>query len=83
MIGNDHHIVAISPGCFHHFTHTLIHGIYRFFDGCINTGMSHHITIGKVETDKIGAILLNIFNHRIFHLKGTHLRLQVIGGNLG
>jgi len=83
MIGYDHHIIVLVTCCFNHFTHTLIHCDYCLFNGIINTRMSNHIAIGKVQADEVGCVHIDVFDNGIFYSEGTHLRLQVIGGNLG
>ncbi len=58
--------------------------LHRLHCGLIHAGVAHHVTVGKVEDDHVIGLPLSI--RRISFVgdgRGTHLRLEIVGGHLG
>ena len=82
VVGNDDGLVTHLLGGLYHLVHALVNGLNSSLDSLVNTCMAYHIAIGKVNYDKVVLILLDGSHQLILNLKGTHLGLQIVSGNL-
>ena len=57
MIRGKKDSVAIFQTCRYHFVDTLINCFHCFDCGFPNTGMTNHIRIGIIQTNKIGRLI--------------------------
>jgi len=83
VIGNDHHLIAVATGGFNDLAHTGIYSFHGTGDRLTDSGVSHHITVGKIETHKRRFLLVEFRDERIRDLRSTHLGFQVVGGHPG
>ena len=82
VVGDDDYFIIVCLGSFNSIFHTFVDGFHCLLDSFVDTGMSHHITIGVVHHDEIELLGLDSFNQLVLHLVRTHFRLQVVSGNL-
>src|SRR5574344_369769 len=82
MVGNDDSLITRFLHGVDDLTNAIVHGKNGLGDGIVNARMSYHIAIGEVDNDEIIFILLDSSDQLVFHFISTHLRLQVVSGNL-
>ena len=83
VIRGDQTFTTRSKQCRFDAAQALIKGFHRRHCGIKLTGVAHHVTVGKVDDDKVVVTRLDGRDQRIGNLMSAHLRLQVIGGNVG
>ena len=81
VVCDDDDLVTHLLSSLHHVVHTEVDGIDSFLDGFVNTGVSHHVTIGEVHHDEVELIFFNAGHQLVFHFKSRHLRLEVVSRN--
>ena len=84
MVGNDDYLVIAHALCsLNGIVQTGVEGLDSLLNCGIYTGVAHHIAIGEVHDDEIIFIALDCVNELVFHFKGAHLGLEVVGGDFG
>ena len=83
VVGNDNSLVARLLDCLDNLAHAGIYCHNGFLNGLINTRMTHHVAVGKVDNNEIVLVLADGCHQLVFHLIGTHLGLEVVGCNFG
>ena len=78
---NQQHTASFLHRC-RNLTNTAIHRFHRFLRSFHNTGMAYHVGIGKVDQNKRIVAAFDGLEQMLFYGNGTHLRLQIVGGNL-
>ena len=75
VIGGDQTLATCGEQCRFDSDQTLIEGFDRRHGGVKPTGMAHHVTVSKIDNDKVVGTRLDGRDQRISDLVGTHLRL--------
>ena len=83
VVSNDDGFVASFVSSRNHLVHTLVNRLDSLFDSLVNTGVTHHVAIGKVHHDEVELILLDGSNEFVLHLESRHFGLEVVSSHLG
>src|SRR5690606_23505347 len=81
MICNNYNCIVLFFGSFYHVFQAFVHGFTSYYRSLKNPGVAYHIGIGKIKTDKIGAMILDLRDDFISYFISTHFRFKVISGN--
>ena len=79
MVSNYQSIISLTAGCLNNFSDTFVDCLYCFHYCLINTCMPYHITVCKIQADKIILLCFDSLYYCILYLVCTHLRLEIVG----
>ncbi len=79
----DEHLSVHFLHCVHRSAHAFVHRFDSLDRRRFHAGVSYHIRIGKVDDDHVIGSGLDRLHQLVAYFICAHLRLQVIGGNLG
>ena len=82
VIGSEQNHVIVCKSAGHNGLYTSVYASHCIADCIVNTGMADHIAVGKVKDNHILLFASDSLAELARNLNRTHLRLQVIGGNL-
>ena len=82
MVGNDDSLVVVSLSSLDYVLHAVVNSPYSLSNSVVDTSVTNHITVSKVNYDEVVLSLVDSSNQLILNLEGAHLRLQVVGSNL-
>ena len=60
----------------------MVNGPNSLGNGVIDTGVTHHVTIGEIHNDEIVLLGIDGTNELVLHFISRHLRLQVVSCHL-
>lgn len=83
VVGGDEGDAAHLGGGLHHVSDALVNGGDSLGCSIIDTGMTDHVAVCVVEDDNVILAGLDALHAVITDLESTHLRLEVIGSDLG
>ena len=83
MIRNDNHIIIIRAGCSNNLIYTLIYRLNGSLNCCVYPRMTNHVSIGKIQTDKIGTFCVDLSNDSFFNQWRRHFRLKIVSRHFG
>ena len=83
VVGGDKgHAAQVRRGL-HDLGHAGVHGLHGGHGRVEDTGVAHHVAVGKVQDDDIVLAALDAANGLFRDGRGAHFRFQVIGCDLG
>src|SRR5688572_18032787 len=82
MIGSQENRIPILQGGGYYSLYAFINRFHGTDGRFPDTGMTYHICIGIIKTNKIRCPVFNFGNNGVRYFDGAHLGLQVISGNL-
>ena len=83
VVGNDDSLITVRLCGLNHVMHTCIDSHNGLLYSLIHTGMTHHVTIGKVHHNEIILVGADGLHQTVAYKVGAHLGLQVVCGHLG
>ena len=82
VIGSKQNHVIVCKSASYNGLYTSVYASYGIADCIVHSGMADHVAVGKVEDDHILLFTSDSLAELARNLNRTHLRLQVVGGNL-
>ena len=83
MIGSDEENVVVLLARLVDLTNGLVSGSDTLDGGLVDTSVANHVGRSKVVHDEVKLALANALGHLSTDLRGAHLGVKVVGGNLG
>ena len=83
VIGRQQDPAALRRHCVRDPAYAGVHGFHGLYGGRQNAGVSHHVTVGEVQDDQVVFSAPDARNRFVGHAIGAHLRLQIVGRDLG
>ena len=83
MVGSDEQKVVVLLASLVDLANGLVGGSNTLNSSVVDTGVTNHVGGSKVVHDELELVLANALGHLLANTGGAHLRVLVVGGNLG
>ena len=79
---NEENIVVLLAGLIN-LTNGLVRSSNTLDSGIVDAGVTNHVGRGKVVHNELELVLADTLGHFLTHIRSTHLRFEVVRGDLG
>src|SRR5690606_38677064 len=83
VVRRDQRRAAHFPHRLHHLADALVHRLHGFHRRLKDSCVAHHVAVGEVDHHQTVLAALNPLDRLFGHLKGAHLRLEIVRRHLG
>ena len=83
VVCDDDDLVVSGLGGFDCAVDTFVDCDDSFLDGFVDASVAYHVAVGIVDDDKVEFLAADGIDELVADLKGAHLGLEVVCGNLG
>jgi len=83
MVGSDEQKVVVLLASLVDLANGLVGGSNTLNSSVVDTSVANHVGGSKVVHDELELVLANALGHLLANTGGAHLRVLVVGGNLG